>query len=101
MRKPYFRGRYDMDVQAAILSILVGLSFLVLVRLALRQADRGGGARRMRLTLGVAIGLLAAFAVLVTRTDLIPDGFERGLSVAVVVLAAGVSGFVAWYVRGA
>lgn len=87
-------------MQAAILSILIGLSFLVLVRFALRQVDRDGGARRMRLTLGIAIGLLAAFAVLVTRTDLIPDGSERLLSLAMVLLAAGLFGFVAWSARG-
>jgi len=89
-----------MDVQAAILSILVALGLLILVRFALRDAAHNASGSRVRLILGVAIGLLAAFAVLVTRTDLIPDSIERGLSAAVVVLAAGVTGLLAWYVRG-
>ncbi len=84
-------------MQAAIMSMLVGISFLSLAWFALGLARREGNSRHMRIALGAAVGILAAFVVLVMRTDLIPDGMEQALAVGVVLLTAMLIGFAAWY----
>jgi len=74
-------------VQNGVLAIAIGTSMLVLVLMALRFRDRGHGSTQ--LTLGVLIGAVAAMAVLVTRTDLVPDDIELGLMAASVVAVGG------------
>lgn len=74
----------------AIGGIVFGF-LVVAVILAIAILDRRGRIRNLQLLLGIGVGLLGAFLVLVFRADLVPDtaddGVERLIVIAVTVAA--------------
>lgn len=73
--------------------MLVGLVGLGAVATAVAVTQRHGRLTRLQLLIGLAVGLVAAFAILVARVDLIADGpdelaqrvFAVGLTAAIVI----------------
>jgi uncharacterized membrane-anchored protein len=75
-------------VQNAVLAVLIGTTMLGMVIFTLRSRDRGRtGATQ--LMLGLAVGTLAAAAVLSVRTDLVPDQVEIRLAVISILVVSG------------
>lgn len=75
-------------MQNAVLAVLIGTTMLGLVIFALRSRDRGR-AGATQLMLGLAVGTLAAGAVLSIRTDLVPDQVEVRLAVVSILVVSG------------
>jgi hypothetical protein len=89
-----------LDVVAAL--ALAGLAWLALAAALLRSPHGGmrdrltGG--RGRALLGIGIGLTVGIAVLVDRTDLVPDGLEPSLVPVIFVVTAVSTVLVGWLV---
>ena len=75
-------------MQNAVLAVLIGTMMLGLVTLTLRSRDRGRTGST-QLVLGLAVGALAAAAVLSIRTDLVPDQVELRLAAVSVLVVSG------------
>jgi hypothetical protein len=72
---------------AALVAVVFTVSFL----------DRRGRMTPLQIALGLGVGLVGAFVVLVTRTDLIPDGPEDGLERVFVIAVTVVAVIGTWY----
>jgi hypothetical protein len=72
--------------------VMIGLiAGTVAVTAAVALLERRGRITRVQTVLGLAIGLLGAFAVLVSRVDLVPDGPEELLQRLFVVGVTGLA----------
>lgn len=74
----------------AIGGIVLGFVVAAII-LAIAVLDRRGRIRNLQLLLGLGVGIVGAFLVLVLRVDLVPDtaddGIERLIVIAVTVAA--------------
>ena len=89
-RHAHGRGpTYHLAVQNLILGAIALISGILAVVGAVAVLDRRGRVAPLQVALGLGIGLLGAFLVLVSRTDLIPDdpgdGLERVFVIAVTI----------------
>lgn len=83
--------RTILAVQNMILGAIVVIASILAVIGAVAVLDRRGRVAPLQIALGLGIGLLGAFVVLVSRIDLIPDdpgdGLERVIVIAVTLAA--------------
>lgn len=88
------RTAYHHRVQELVVIMLVALVGLGAVAGALAIMERRGRITRMQIVIGAVVGLIAAFAILVARVDLIEDGSDDLLQrlFAVALTAAAVIG---------
>ncbi|MGH2475973.1 MAG: hypothetical protein ACRDIL_11990 [Candidatus Limnocylindrales bacterium] len=84
-------------MQNLILGAIVFGAVLGAVALTVTFLDRRGKITPLQIGLGLGVGLVGAFIVLVTRTDLIPDGPEDGLERVFVIAVTAVAVIGTWY----
>jgi len=72
-------------VQNLVLGAITLIATVLAVIAAVAVLDRRGRMTRLQVALGLGIGLFGAFLVLVSRTDLVPDGPETGLEQLAVI----------------
>lgn len=83
-------------------TLVVGAILAIFTTMAIMSASavlaRRGSTPLLQVGLGLGVGLIGAFLVLVERTDLIPDGTEDGLERMAVIFVTVVA-VVAFWVR--
>jgi hypothetical protein len=88
---------YHRALQNLVLGAITGVAVIVAVVAAVAVIRGRGRITWLQVAIGVGIGLLGAFLVLVTRTDLIPDEPEDSLE-RIAVIAVTVAAVVGtWY----
>lgn len=80
----------------AIGGIVFGF-LVVAVIVAIAILDRRGRIRNLQLLLGIGVGLLGAFLVLVFRADLVPDTADDGAERIIVIAVTVVAVLGTWY----
>lgn len=80
----------------AIGGIVFGF-LVVAVIVAIAILDRRGRIRNLQLLLGIGVGLLGAFLVLVFRADLVPDAADDGVERLIVIAVTVVAVLGTWY----
>lgn len=78
-------------MQNLTLVMIALIAVTVAVTAAVALLERRGRITRVQTVLGLGIGLLGAFAVLVPRVDLVPDGPEELLQQLFVVGVTGLA----------
>lgn len=90
------RPSYHRLVQNLTLAMIGLIAASVAVTAAVAVLERRGRITRVQTALGLAIGLLGAFMVLVSRVDLVPDGPEELLQRLFVVAVTGIAVVGTW-----
>lgn len=72
-------------MQNLVLGAITLVAAVLAVIAAVAIIERRGPMTRLQVALGLGIGLFGAFLVLVSRTDLVPDGPETGLEQVAVI----------------
>jgi hypothetical protein len=85
---------------AGVQTLVVGAILAIFTTMAIMTAsavlDRRGSTPWLQVGLGLGVGLVGAFLVLVERTDLIPDGTEDGLERMTIILVTVVAVVASW-----
>ena len=77
-------------MQNLTLTMLALIAGTLAIILAVFVLDRRGRIGSLQISLGLLIGVVGAFIVLVSRVDLVPDGPEDGLQrLFVIVVTVG------------
>jgi len=84
-------------VQNLVLGAISLIFIVVAVVVAVTVLRRRGRITWLQISLGIGVGLLGAFLVLVSNTDLIPDGPEDGLERLVVIAVTVAAVLGTWY----
>ena len=80
----------------AIGGIVLGFVVVAII-LAIAVLDRRGRIRNLQLLLGLGIGLVGAFLVLVLRVDLVPDSADDGIERLIVIAVTVAAVLGTWY----
>ena len=88
---------YHASVQYVVVLMIVGLAAIGATVGARAILSRKGQVTRLQVALGIAAGLVAAFAALVVQVDLLPDGPDDALEGIFVVGMTMVAVIVSWY----
>ncbi len=88
---------YHASVQYVVVLMIVGLAAIGATVGARAIMSRKGQVNRLQVALGIAAGLVAAFAALVVQVDLLPDGPDDALEGIFVVGMTMVAVIVSWY----
>ncbi len=84
-------------MQDLVLAAIALVFAIVAVVATVSVLDRRGRITRLQVALGSGIGLVGAFFVLVSLTDLIPDGPEDSVQRIVVVVVTVAAALGSWY----
>jgi predicted tellurium resistance membrane protein TerC len=84
-------------VQDLVLGAIAFMFAVLAVMVAVTVLDRRGRITWLQVALGIGVGLVGAFLVLVSRTDLIPDGPEDALERLIVIAVTVVAVVGTWY----
>ena len=88
---------YHASVQYVVVLMIVGLAAVGATVGARAIMSRKGQVNRLQVGLGIAAGLVAAFAALVVQVDLLPDGPDEALEGIFVIGMTMVAVVVSWY----
>ena len=88
---------YDRIVQNLVLGAITAGAVILVVLGSTRMLRQRGRFTPLQFAIGVGIGLLGAFLVLVLRTDLIPDTPEDFLERLAVIAVTVVAVLGSWY----
>jgi hypothetical protein len=84
-------------VQNLVLGAILGVVVIVVVLATLTILNRSGRITWLQVAVGIGVGLLGAFVVLISRTDLIPDVPEDSLERIAVIAVTVVAIIGTWY----
>jgi hypothetical protein len=84
-------------VQNLVLGAIAGVVVIVVVLATLTILNRSGRITWLQVAVGIGIGLLGAFLVLISRTDLIPDVPEDSLERIAIIAVTVVAVIGTWY----
>lgn len=84
-------------MQDLVLGAIAFMFAVLAIMVAVTVLDRRGRITWLQVALGIGVGLVGAFLVLISRTDLIPDGPEDGLERAIVIAVTVVAVVGTWY----
>jgi hypothetical protein len=84
-------------VQNLVLGAIAGVVVIVVVLATLAILNRRGRITWLQVAVGIGVGLLGAFVVLISRTDLIPDVPQDSLERIVVIAVTVVAVIGTWY----
>jgi hypothetical protein len=84
-------------VQTLVLGAIVLCFTILAILVTVPILDRRGRITWLQVALGIGVGLVGAFLVLVSRTDLIPDDPEDGLERLIVIAVTIVAVLGTWY----
>jgi hypothetical protein len=91
------RRAYHPAVQNLIVAMIALLMAVAAVALTVAALERRGRRPTVQIALGLALGLVGAFVILVSRTDLVPDGPEELLQRVFVVGLTALAVVGTWY----
>jgi xanthine/uracil permease len=80
----------------AIGGIVLGFVVVAII-VAIAVLDRRGRIRNLQLLLGLGVGLVGAFLVLVLRVDLVPDSADDGIERLIVIAVTVAAVLGTWY----
>lgn len=80
----------------AIGGIVLGFVVVAII-LTIAVLDRRGRIRNLQLLLGLSVGIVGAFLVLVLRVDLFPDSADDGIERLIVIAVTVAAVLGTWY----
>jgi zinc transporter ZupT len=84
-------------VQNLVLGAISGVVVILVILATVTILNRSGRITWLQVAVGIGIGLLGAFLVLISRTDLIPDVPEDGLERIAIITVTIVAVIGTWY----
>lgn len=84
-------------MQNLVLGAISGVVVIIVIVAAVTVLRRRGRITWLQVAVGLGIGLLGAFLVLTSTTDLVPDGPEDSLERIVVIAVTVVAVIGTWY----
>jgi hypothetical protein len=88
---------YDVALQNLVLGALSGIAIILVIVAAATVLRHRGRITWMQVAVGIGVGLLGAFLVLVWETDLVPDEPQDSLQRLAVIAVTIVAVIGTWY----